>query len=155
MLVASILRQLVRVGSLEIIDADGDRYAAAGAPGPAISIRLHDRKVHRRLLLNPRLAVGEAYMDGTLTIEHGTLYDFLDLLALNQEIAAPPAILRLVDGLNYIRRRLLQSNDPARARENVAHHYDLSGRLYELFLDADRQYSCAYFEGDSDDLERA
>jgi cyclopropane-fatty-acyl-phospholipid synthase len=109
----------------------------------------------RRMLWNPRLAIGEGYMDGVLTIERGTLYDFLDLLAINQEIAKPPAILRAVDFLDYLWRRIAQMNDPSRARHNVAHHYDLSGKLYELFLDADRQYSCAYFGRDGDDLERA
>jgi cyclopropane-fatty-acyl-phospholipid synthase len=155
MLVASLLRQLVRVGTLEIIDADGRMHQASGAPGAAVAIRLHDRRLYRRLLFNPRLAVGEAYMDGTLTIERGTLYDFLDLIAVNQEQGKAPPLLRVVDRINYLCRRLVQSNDPRRARHNAAHHYDLSGRLYELFLDGDRQYSCAYFERDDDDLERA
>jgi len=155
MLLASVLRQLVRAGTLEVVDAAGRHYTAGSAPGPSVSIRLHDDNLRRRLLWNPRLAVGEAYMDGSLTIERGTLYDFLDLLAVNQEIGEPPLIMRLFDGFNYLVRRLLQSNDPTRARANVSHHYDLSERLYELFLDSDRQYSCAYFERDSDDLDRA
>ncbi|HUA52659.1 MAG TPA: cyclopropane-fatty-acyl-phospholipid synthase family protein [Candidatus Sulfotelmatobacter sp.] len=155
MLLASVLRQLVRAGTLEVVDAAGRHYTAGSAPGPSVSIRLHDDNLRRRLLWNPRLAVGEAYMDGSLTIERGTLYDFLDLLAVNQEIGEPPLIMRLFDGFNYLVRRLLQTNDPTRARANVAHHYDLSERLYELFLDSDRQYSCAYFERDSDDLDRA
>jgi len=155
MLLASVLRQLVRSGTLEVVDAAGRHYTAGSAPGPSVSIRLHDDNLRRRLLWNPRLAVGEAYMDGSLTIERGTLYDFLDLLAVNQEIGEPPLIMRLFDGFNYLVRRLLQTNDPTRARANVAHHYDLSERLYELFLDSDRQYSCAYFERDSDDLDRA
>ena len=155
MLLASVLRQLVRAGTLEVVDAAGRHYMAGSAPGPSVSIRLHDDNLRRRLLWNPRLAVGEAYMDGSLTIERGTLYDFLDLLAVNQEIGEPPLIMRLFDGFNYLVRRLLQSNDPTRARANVSHHYDLSERLYELFLDSDRQYSCAYFERDSDDLDRA
>jgi cyclopropane-fatty-acyl-phospholipid synthase len=156
MLFASLLRQLVRVGTLEVIDTGGRLHRFAGAPGGSAAIRLHSRAVERRLFVNPRLAVGEAYMEGTLTIERGTLYDFLDLLAVNLELvpAAPP-LLRAVDALQYLWRRLAQSNDPVRARHNAAHHYDLSGRLYELFLDSDRQYSCAYFAGDHDDLERA
>jgi cyclopropane-fatty-acyl-phospholipid synthase len=155
MLCASLLKQLVREGTLEVIDAAGRTHRFAGAPGISVTMRLHDRRTERRLLLNPRLAVGEAYMDGTLTIEHGTLYDFLDLMAINQEIGKVPLVLRAVDGLSYLWRRLAQSNDPSRARHNISHHYDLSAKLYELFLDADQQYSCAYFGRDGDDLERA
>jgi cyclopropane-fatty-acyl-phospholipid synthase len=94
-------------------------------------------------------------MDGKLTIERGTLYDFLDFAAVNMEVSEVPPVARLLDGCRFLWRRLAQLNDPTRARHNVAHHYDLSGKLYELFLDADRQYSCAYFGRPSDDLERA
>ncbi|MEJ0069992.1 MAG: cyclopropane-fatty-acyl-phospholipid synthase family protein [Pseudomonadota bacterium] len=156
MQVASLLKQLIREGTLEIIGADGrTRHCVGTTPGLNVTIRIHDRKLERRMFWNPRLAIGEGYMEGKLTIEHGTLYDFLDLLAINQELAKPPAILHLVDLLNYLWRRLGQINDPSRARRNVAHHYDLSSQLYELFLDTDRQYSCAYFGRDGDDLERA
>ncbi|MBI3513741.1 MAG: class I SAM-dependent methyltransferase [Proteobacteria bacterium] len=155
MLFASLLKQLVRVGTVEVIDADGRTHQASGAPGTTVTLRLHDRKLHRRLFWTPRLAVGEAYMDGTLTIERGTLYDFIDLVAINEELGGAPPLMRVVDGFSWLWRRLAQSNDPRRARHNAAHHYDLSGRLYELFLDSDRQYSCAYFEGERDDLERA
>jgi cyclopropane-fatty-acyl-phospholipid synthase len=159
MLVASLLKQLVRVGTLEVIDVRGRTHRFAGKPGLSVTIRLHDRATERRLWWSPRLAVGEAYMDGRLTLEQGTLYDFIDLLAINQEVGralgeAPP-ILRASDALSYLWRRLGQANDPSRARRNAAHHYDLSSKLYELFLDSDQQYSCAYFGRDGDDLERA
>ena len=156
MLVASLLKQLVRVGTLDVVDARGRSHRFSGKPGPSAAIRFHDRATEARMLWNPRLVVGEAYMDGRLTIEHGTLYDFLDLLAINQEFgeASPPPILRVLDAVSYVWRRLAQSNDPLRARRNASHHYDLSSKLYELFLDSDRQYSCAYF-GHDDDLERA
>jgi len=155
MLVASLLKQLVREGTLEVIDAGGRTHRFAGKPGPSVAIRLHDRATQRRLLLNPRLAVGEAYMNGRLTVEQGTLYDFIDFLAINQAAGETPPILRAIDGLAYLWRRVTQANDPSRARRNAAHHYDLSSRLYELFLDSDRQYSCAYFGRDNDDLEHA
>src|SRR5258706_10612901 len=156
MLVASLFKRLVRIGSIEVIDAQGRRRRFTGAaPGPEVAIRIHDRRADRRILLNPRLAVGEAFMDGTLTIERGTLYDFLDFAAINMEIAAAPPIARVIDGCRWLWRGLEQLNDPTRARHNVAHHYDLSGKLYELFLDADRQYSCAYFGRPGDELERA
>ena len=106
-----------------------------------------------RLLLHPRLAFGEAYMDGTLTVEDGSLYDFLDLLARN--IAAAHAVRAPV--LSWLRtvRRFQQYNPVGRAQRNVAHHYDLSGQLYDLFLDRDRQYSCAYFPTRDEPLEEA
>jgi cyclopropane-fatty-acyl-phospholipid synthase len=155
MLFASLLKQLVRVGTIEVIDARGRLHRATGAPGPAVTLRLHGRKTDRLISLNPRLKVGEAYMDGALTFERGTLYDFLDLVAINQEIGRTPPLMNAVDGFVYLWRWLTQLNDASRARRNVAHHYDLSGKLYELFLDSDRQYSCAYFADDSDDLETA
>jgi cyclopropane-fatty-acyl-phospholipid synthase len=156
MLVAGFFRRLVRIGSIEVIDSRGRRETFAGSlPGPDVAIRLHDRRVESRLIVNPRLAVGEAYMDGTLTVERGSLYDFLDFAAINMEVAEVPPMARLADGLRFLWRRLRQLNNPTRARHNVAHHYDLSGKLYELFLDADRQYSCAYFGRPGDDLERA
>ena len=156
MLVASLFKRLVRIGSIEVIGPQGQHERFTGAtPGPEVAIRIHDRRADRRILLNPRLAVGEAFMDGTLTIERGSLYDFLDFAAINMQIAEAPPIARVIDGCRWLWRRLEQLNDPTRARHNVAHHYDLSGKLYELFLDADRQYSCAYFGRPGDELERA
>jgi cyclopropane-fatty-acyl-phospholipid synthase len=93
-------------------------------------------------------------MDGTLTIEEGSLYDFLDLLVAN-DVAHPHELMRLCRAAALLVRRVYQLNPVWRARRNVAHHYDLSDQLYELFLDRDRQYSCAYFRSPEDDLETA
>jgi cyclopropane-fatty-acyl-phospholipid synthase len=154
MLFGALLSRLIRVGTLEVVDADGTLHRYAGGSGPHVAIRLQDRSLHHRLFLNPRLLIGEAFMDGTLVVERGTIYDFLDLLAINQEVASHWT-LDVGDKLAYVWRKLWQFNDERRSRRNVAHHYDLSGRLYELFLDADRQYSCAYFGSPDDDLEQA
>jgi len=154
MLLASVLARFIKVGRLSVVDAAGRRHVFGGSPGPSATIRLHDRALHWKLLLKPRLFVGEAYMDGTLTVEDGSsLYDFIDVLVSNDQPGTP--ILRLGLRAGMLARRLHQYNPVPRARRNVAHHYDLSDQLYELFLDRDRQYSCAYFHNPEDDLDTA
>jgi cyclopropane-fatty-acyl-phospholipid synthase len=142
-------------GQLTVIDADGVNHVFAGRPGPAVTVRLHDRALHYRLLLNPKLALGEAYMDGTLTIEDASLYDFIDLLARNLVDFENRPSRRLVNVLDRALRITHTYNPVARAHRNVAHHYDLSGTLYDLFLDRDRQYSCAYFTAEGETIEQA
>ena len=145
MLIASVLPQIIRVGRLTLIDAAGRRHVFEGEPGPASAIRLHDPALHRKLLASPRLCVPEAYMDGTLTIEEGSLYDFIDLLTANEAALDESLPMQMTAAGKRLVRRLHQYNPVPRSRRNVAHHYDLSDQLYELFLDRDRQYSCAYF----------
>ena len=156
MLLASVLARLVRVGRLSVIDAAGSRHVFEGSPGPSATIRLHDRALHWKLLLKPRLFIPEAYMAGTLTTEEGSsLYDFIDVMVSN-DAANPNALpLWLGQAAGRLVRRLHQYNPVPRARRNVAHHYDLSDQLYELFLDRDRQYSCAYFASPDNDLDTA
>jgi cyclopropane-fatty-acyl-phospholipid synthase len=155
MLASHFFRHLIRVGTLTVVDAYGKTHRFAGAPGPAATLRLHDRALHHRILLNPYLAVGEAYMDGTLTVEDGTIYDALDLAGRNVAALDSFPLQRLQDWAMRTLRALHTYNPIARAHRNVAHHYDLSGQLYDLFLDRDRQYSCAYFATDNDSLEMA
>ncbi|HEY1301703.1 MAG TPA: cyclopropane-fatty-acyl-phospholipid synthase family protein [Stellaceae bacterium] len=155
MLLARLFDRLITVGRLHLTDADGRVHAFAGGPGPAVAIRLHDRALHRRLLLRPRLYLPEAYMEGSLTIEEGSLYDLVDLLSANLEALPRGGLERSLNGSHRLWRRLHQYNPLGRARRNAAHHYDLSDRLYDLFLDRDRQYSCAYFRDGNDDLETA
>ncbi len=154
MLLASALARFIRIGRIGVIDAAGNRHVFGGSPGPSATVRLHDPALHWKLLLKPRLVVGEAYMNGTLTVEDGSsLYDFIDVLVSNDQPGVP--ILRLGQAAGRLVRRLHQYNPVPRARRNVAHHYDLSDQLYELFLDRDRQYSCAYFRTPEDDLDTA
>ncbi|MDE2574688.1 MAG: class I SAM-dependent methyltransferase [Rhodospirillales bacterium] len=110
----------------------------------------------RRLVLTPSLGLGEAYMDGGITLVDGSIYDLLDVLILNTEHhpAGHPA-MRLRETLGSLGRRIVQYNPARRSRRNVAHHYDLNGRLYSLFLDRDRQYSCGYFPRGDETLEEA
>ena len=155
MLFARFARKVFQAGSLTIIDADGGRHVAGNGEGPSATIRLHDRRLHYRLAINPYLHLGEAYMDGTLTIEQGTLYDFLNLCALNIDRGFELPLKRALTAAARVLRHLHQHNPARRAKANVAHHYDLSDRLYDLFLDSDRQYSCGYFGYDHHDIEQA
>jgi cyclopropane-fatty-acyl-phospholipid synthase len=155
MLLTRPFERLITIGCLRVVDARGRSHTFKGSPGASVAIRLHDRALHWKLLVRPRLFLPEAYVDGTLTIEEGSLYDLIDLLAANVE-GLPKGLLEgLLNGYLAPLRRLYQYNPVSRARQNVAHHYDLSDRLYELFLDGDRQYSCAYFRDSSDDLDTA
>lgn len=155
-LLSKLLAHLIRVGSLTVTDAAGRCYVFSGAPGPAMAIRLRDRALARKLFFNPSLALGEAYTDGSLVIEEGgDLYDLLDLLCRNVGHVGLHPVNQARIGLERLFRRLDQINPIPRARANVAHHYDLSGELYGLFLDFDRQYSCAYFRTGAEDLETA
>ncbi len=155
MLLSWGLRKIVTAGALTLIDAHGRTFTITDGGGPSCTIRLHTRSLHRSLITNPWLHVGEAYMDGTLTIEDGTLGDFLEILCLSASAAESLPVFRLTQWLGFKTRWLQQHNPVGRAQYNSTHHYDLSDALYDLFLDADRQYSCAYFLTPGDSLETA
>jgi len=155
MILARLLSRVITSGRLRVIDARG-RVRSFGDPNAEpIVIRLHDHAVQRKLLLSPALAFGEAYMDGRLTIEEGDLRGLIDLYTRNDPDCITHPLGRAANWLSVALRRLQQYNPVHRAQANVAHHYDLSGALYDLFLDADRQYSCAYFQDPNDSLETA
>jgi cyclopropane-fatty-acyl-phospholipid synthase len=147
MLFAFLLRHTTRRGDLTVIDADGRSHRFGDGQGPRSVIRLRDRKLHHELFLNPWLRIGEAYMDGTLTCEDGTsIYDLVDLGMSNQKSLDDFPWLVAVNAIHRALRRIKQYNPIGRSQKNVHHHYDLSRRLFELFLDPSLQYSCAYFE---------
>jgi len=155
-LLSRLFRTVFKTGRLTVIDASGRRHVYGAEAEPALTIRLHDKRTEWAIGLNPRLAVGEAFMDGRLTIESGgDIYNFLDFCALNTERFVSYSHFDPLYKLEQLLRGLQQFNPIGRAQRNVAHHYDLSGRLYDLFLDADRQYSCAYFRTGNDSLEAA
>ncbi|WP_191060327.1 SAM-dependent methyltransferase [Geminicoccus harenae] len=150
MLFPAILHSVVRVGSLHLIDGSGRTHEYGDGSLPRCTVRLGARHLDYMLALNPELSLGEAYMNGLLTVEEGTLFDLLEIAARND--SSKPAWNSL---LPRMMRRLRQSNPVERARRNVAHHYDLSDKLYSMFLDEDWQYSCAYFVSKDDDLDTA
>jgi cyclopropane-fatty-acyl-phospholipid synthase len=155
MLLSAFAKRVIAEGDLTIVDAEGGRHRLGDGSGRRVVIRLHDKSLHRRLAINPYLYVGEAFMEGTLTIEQGSLYDFLEICAANERRVSSHPFSRAVAAFERLLRRLHQYNPAPRAHANVAHHYDLSDTLYDLFLDRDRQYSCAYFTHDHGDLEQA
>ncbi len=156
LLLGRLLKGFVRTGALTVIDAQGRSHEFVGADeGPHVTLRLGDRALARQLFFNPALVLGEAYMDGRLTVEDGDLYDLLDLCHRNMGWGGVHWLADTLAALRRFSRYLTQYNPVPRARRNVAHHYDLSGRLYDLFLDSDRQYSCAYFGVPGEPLERA
>jgi len=150
------LRRVIKRGSLGIIDASGIiREFGRKGTGPQSTIRLHKRSLAWTLLRNTELRFGEAYMDGAITIEKGTLRDLIEIVALNSENGGLIPWQRGIHWLLPLHRKLQQHNPIRRARANVAHHYDLSDRLYDVFLDANRQYSCADFRHPEETLEAA
>jgi cyclopropane-fatty-acyl-phospholipid synthase len=155
LLLSHLLERFVQTGTLSVIDANGKRHVFGGAAGPVVTFRLHDRSLPRKLFFNPDLALGEAYMDGTLTFEEGTLHDFLHLFNLNRTSLGTHPLQAVLRVISRRLRKLQQYNPIGRAQDHVAHHYDLSRELYELFLDEDLQYSCAYFQSEDDTLETA
>ena len=155
MLLTKMLDRLIRTGSLTMIDADGRQHRFGDGTLPKVTIRLHDRKLHTSMAINPSLATGEAYMDGDLTIEEGTLTQFLELATRSFDNLYESPMRRAARLLGLGVRLFQQYNPIGKSRQNVAHHYDLSGALYDLFLDRDRQYSCAYFAKPDDSLEAA
>jgi cyclopropane-fatty-acyl-phospholipid synthase len=151
----TFLRRLIRVGRLTVVDASGRPRHFGPGGGPVVRVRLRDARTERRLLLNPELYLGEAYMDGALVIEEGSLDELLVLCTSNAAALERHPVGVLQRWLGGVARFAHQYNPLHRARKNVAHHYDLSGRLYELFLDGDLQYSCAYFPNGNETLEKA
>jgi cyclopropane-fatty-acyl-phospholipid synthase len=155
MLLARLLEKLIHSGSLTLIDAAGRKFEMGDGTDPKVTVRIHGRLTQWKLALNPSLYAGEAFMDGTLTIEQGTVYDFIDLATRSMWQPGNESIFTTLLALRSLGRLLQQINPAGRAKNNVAHHYDLSDKLYDLFLDTDRQYSCAYFERPDMTLEEA
>ncbi|HET9902973.1 MAG TPA: cyclopropane-fatty-acyl-phospholipid synthase family protein [Xanthobacteraceae bacterium] len=149
------LKTLVRKGTLRMVTAGGRAYELGDGSEPQVALRFRTAAAQRALLLDPELKLGEIYMDGDLLLEQGSIADLLALVLSQDGANKPPRWARPQWVLRYLRRRLQQLNGGRRARRNVAHHYDLDGRLYALFLDADRQYSCAYFEHPGQSLDDA
>lgn len=155
MLFQKLLQKVIKNGSLRLIDARGRVTDFGDGTGRRCTMRLHNRRLEYKLVLNPPLYLAEAYMDGEVTLDEGTLRDFIEMLARNYHHLENNRLVKFGFTLGGHVRRLKQYNPVGKAQQNVAHHYDLSGQLYDLFLDADRQYSCAYFRHGDETLEQA
>ncbi len=150
-----MLNSFVRVGALTVIDADGASHVFGGTPGPTVTMRLTDRSLYRKLFSNPELHAGEAYMNGTMRFEDGSLRDFLTLFSVNRRALGAYPLQHALRRVSRMLKRFQQANPIGRAQRNVAHHYDLGNAFYSLFLDRDMHYSCGYFMAADDSLEDA
>jgi len=151
-----LIARLIRRGNLRLTTARGTKLTFGDGIGPLIAARFTTAAAQLGVLLEPEVKLGEAYMDGTFVMEQGSIADLLDL-AMGSH-GRPFHALRWShpkEALRLMWRRLKQLNWRGRAQRNVAHHYDLDERLYALFLDSDRQYSCAYFETPTTALDDA
>ncbi len=150
----NVLNRCICAGSLIVVEPGGAQYRFGDGRGKTIKVHLHDRWLALKLALRPDPVLGEAYADGRLTVENGSIYELLELVLPQFEFGRGYA-LRTGAMLNRLLHSLGKLNTITRSRANIEHHYDLSGKFYDLFLDSDRQYSCAYFEPGERSLHRA
>ena len=151
----NLIRGLVVNGRLTVTYPDGTAQTYGDGTGVEESIQFHDPKILRQLVTNPELAMGEGYMQGRITIGGDRLEELLKLLIHNRAQGKMPVWVRALTRGLFVAKRFLQKNGLAAARSNVAHHYDISDDLYQVFLDEDMQYSCAYYQRDDMTLEEA
>ena len=155
-LIGKMIGKLLRQGTITLIGPDGKRETCGAGGGRHLTIRFTDRRVPLEIIKNPRLGMGEAYMDGRVIVEDGTVLDLLEMITSSNRWE-DGGKGRKIYGKSKLKQlqALIRRNDPRRSRRNVAHHYDLGNELYELFLDEDMQYSCAYYTDPSNTLEQA
>jgi len=156
MQLVKFLNKLFKKGGFILEDAYGKEHVV-GSPNlqKSIKLKIHDKKLHYKLLLYPDLYLGEAYTDGSITIEGGSLSDFLDMALENLGRQETNIFGKIFNKLTGSYRYLTNFNFIKKSKMNVAHHYDISDELYSLFLGPSRQYSCAYFNDENETLEQA
>ena len=156
MYLLNFLRKLIKDDGFELVDANKKSHII-GKPKKEnpIKLKILDKSLHWKLLMNPDLYLGEGYMDGSIVIENGTLTEFLDIALKNVGRKHTNEISNILGKFRRVYRYLTNLNLIGKSKENVAHHYDISEKFYDLFLDEKRQYSCAYFKNEDDTLEIA
>jgi len=154
-LIDNLLGKLIRKGRLTVIMPDGKSRSFGPGDGDALTVRLADRATAFAIARNPRLGVGEAYMDGRITIEDGDILDLMQLVVGANRWEAKGEGRKALNKGKRRWKNLFRRNAAKTSRKNVAHHYDVGNELYRLFLDDDMQYSCAYFTDPSNSLEQA
>lgn len=155
MLLHLLLRRLIQVGYLEMEQPDGRVHRYGDGSGDPVRFKIHRPDLLWKAALQPRLRIGEAYVDGDMTLTQGTLQDFLYLMGRNLSLRDGMPCQRMIRLLQRVMNLVDTYNPVGRAQQNVSHHYDLNGAFFDLFLDSDRQYSCAYFATPDTDLESA
>ena len=152
----NFLNKLFKHDGFVLIDANSKKYIIGNPKKEKpILLKLLDKKLHYKLLFYPDLYLGEAYTDGSLVIENGSLTDFLEIAMKNLGRNEINVFGKLTKKIKGTYRYLTNFNFAKKSKSNVAHHYDISDDLYDLFLDPKRQYSCGYFKDENDSLETA
>lgn len=154
-LLRAVCHRLIRTGTLQVTTATGSSFCCGDGAGTPLAIRFASRTAEWRILMDPELRLGEAYMDGNLIIDQGSIAEFLDLAVKNLSRTYAGVASEMLRTLRSFARRLFENNTLGRARRNAIHHYNIDHRIYRLFLDSDLQYSCAYFENSGASLDRA
>jgi cyclopropane-fatty-acyl-phospholipid synthase len=154
-MIGRLIGSLLKRGEITLVGPDGKRHSYGPGGGKALTIRFTDRRALFEIMRNPRLAIGETYMDGRLVIEDGTILDLLEMVVGNNPWEEGGNNRKAIKKGKKRFKWLFHRNRAGTSRRNVAHHYDLKDELYDLFLDDDRQYSCAYFTDPGNSLEHA
>jgi cyclopropane-fatty-acyl-phospholipid synthase len=154
-MIERLVEKLLRQGRLTLVMPDGKRTSYGPGGGKSLTVRITDRKTLFAIARNPRLGLGEAYMDGRLIIEDGTILDLMQLIVGGYRWEDKGSGRAALNKGKKRWKALFRRNKAKASRRNVAHHYDIGNELYRLFLDKDLQYSCAYFTDPSNGLEQA
>ncbi len=155
MILDSLLKKILKKGNLVWIKPNGLDFKYGDSTGTPIKMRTTNDFSEIKMMMNPSLHFGESYMNGSLILEEGSIHDLLKLIFVNSRSNDDHWVMKVDKIIRAIRNRIVSSNYIPKSKKNVAHHYDLSDKLYDLFLDKDRQYSCAYFNSPNDTLEQA
>jgi cyclopropane-fatty-acyl-phospholipid synthase len=151
----AFISALLKQGCVEVETASGAHFTVGDGALPKVGLKFTDKAAQIAFMINPPLKLGELFMNGRFEVTHGSIYDLLTIVSRNVPRIRRFFWVRVVERLHAVADRVSRYNNKRRARRNVAHHYDLDRRLYDMFLDADMQYSCAYFERDDDTLDVA
>lgn len=155
-LMKTVLDRVIKKGNLTVTDSKGITYNYGDGSGEPVHVRITSPKWEKEIALDPALKFGEAYMDGGFIFEEGDIYQLLEIIFESTGPNAENQVwMRALSFMRVVTKRFAQMNNLRRSSKNVQYHYDLSGALYDLFLDPDRQYSCAYFENPQQSLSEA
>ena len=157
MLVARLFSKIYKKGGIVLIDYLGQKFICGNPDlNKPLTLKILNKKLNWKLLINPDLSFPEAYMNGDIKIENGSLFDFLNLTFENLGRSEINSSGYFIKKILHIWRFFTNYNLPLKSKKNVARHYDLGEDLYDLFLDkAHRQYSCAYWKSLDETLEEA
>lgn len=150
-----VFSQLVTRGTLVVFTAAGEKLTFGDGSGDPVTVRFKDQRAQWAFLLDPDMKLGEIYQDGRLVVEQGDIFGFLTLILREAKNTRPTLPVRILDFMRYHLRKVLVNTSKARTKHNAAYHYDLDGHIYDWMLDADKQYTCAYYEQPNMTLEEA